>query len=287
MPLKLNHKVYLSAAEREAGVFVELSIDDETLLVEVPARTPEGAVLKVKKGEHMLRVKVCERDWGIDGEVSLQHAPRNGEMSGDGTFWQRAQQELVESYRSDKTLAGAVYIERRDDIMVLTGLTRRAVVSHNDLHLDPSWGALLWTARPGFIASLGAFSEEQKLQAKRLGCPIIHIRHSALSPKSAASLVFPVGVRSLALFAGLNGLLAIDKRKRGKAMLLGRALSARIVYPNGQIFPIGHSGASLPRDLYDQAAFRVDQSLGQAKKRADQLIQDFVRNAAQGPFGKG
>lgn len=286
MPQQVKHSVYLSAAEREAGALVELSVGDETLLVEVPARTTEGTVLKIRKGEQLLRVTVCERDWGIDGEVSLQHAPRSGEITGDNTFWQRAEEELVESYRSEKTLAGAVYVERRDNVMVLTGLTRRAVVSHQDLHLDPAWGALLWTAQAGIMASLGAFSKEQRLQAKRLGCPIIHIRHSALSPKSAASLMFPIGMRSLAVFAGLNGLLAIDKRKRGQTMLLGRALAARIVYPNGQVFPIGHSGASLPRELYDQAAFRLDQRLGQAKNRAGQLVQDFVHNAVQGPYNK-
>ncbi len=281
-----QHVIYLSAAEREAGTFVELHIDDDKVLVEVPAGAQAGSQLKVRHGQQLLRVRIQDRQWGVAGDTSLNQAPRDGELSGDAAFWQRAEEELVESYRSDKSLAGAVYVERHDEVMVLSGLTRRAVAAHQDLRLDATWGALLWVASPGVMAGLNAFSEQQKKEAKRLGRPIVHIGHSALSPKSAATLVFPVGMRSLALFAGLNGLLAIDERRRGETMLLGRALAARIIYPSGRVFAVGHSGASLPRELYDMAAFRVDQKLGHAKKRASRAFKDFIRTAVQGPQTK-
>lgn len=280
-----RQQIFLSAAEREAGALVELAVDEQTVLVEVPAGTQLGAILRVRHQDKLLRVTVRERAWGIDGEASLEIAPRAGSLSGDDSFWQRAEEELVESYRSDKTLAGAVYVERHESVMILSGLTRRAVSDTKAFSLDSNWGAVLWTARPGLMANLSAFSQDYAAQARRLGRPIIHIGHTVLSPKSAATLMFPVGVRSLAVFAGLQGLLAIDQHRRGQTMLLGRALAARIVYPNGQIHPIGHSGASLPRELFDQAAFRADKSLGQVTKKASKFLQDFVQGAmaGQGP----
>ena len=166
--------------------------------------------------------------------------------------------------------------------LVLTGLNRRAVGEPGKLTVDPTWGSLLWHTRPGMMSAVAAFSDRDRKLARQLGRPLITISHTALSPTAAASLVFPVGVRTLMLAAGLKGLLALDRKRKGTPLLLGRAAAARVVYPGGAVEAVEHAGATLPREVFDRAAFNVDQALGQVERKARRFLKDVVNTAITG-----
>ena len=275
-------QIYLSAAERAAGTVVEIDDGEARVLVEVPAGARVGSVVRVRRGARTLAVEVCDRAWGLDGSARLDLAPRKGKLRGERAFWERAEEELVESRRADLEFAGAVYAEQRDDVLVLSGLHRRAVGAPGTVALDPSWGSLLWHTRPGLLSSLSAFSDADAKAARRVDRPLITVSHTALSPSMAANVLFPVGARSLMLVAGLRGLLALDRRRKGTPMLLGRALAARVVYPGGEVALVEHLNASLPRELFDRTAFAVDQRLGKAESRARRVLREVYEAAVLG-----
>ncbi|MFH1807815.1 MAG: hypothetical protein ABIJ09_03665 [Pseudomonadota bacterium] len=275
-------QIFLSAAERAAGTVVEVEHGDEPVLVEVPAGTKKGAVLRVKRGDRVLEVEVAELEWGLDGGARLDLAPRQGSVQAERRFWERATEEIVESHRSKHEFAGSVYVEQRGDALVLTGLHRNAVGDPGRVQLDPAWGSLLWHTRPAVLSATTAFSDLDAELAKKSGRPVVTLCHTALSPSAAAALVFPVGVRTLMLAAGLKGLLAIDQKRKGSPMLLGRAVAARVIYPDGGVAPVEHAGASLPREVFDRAAFAVDKTLGKAEGRARRFLRDVIETTLTG-----
>jgi len=280
-------QVYLSSAERAAGTVVEVDDGEQSVLVEIPAGARTGSTVKVRRGERTLEVEVLDRQWGLDGSARLDLAPARGQLAGDGAFWERAHEELVESRRTDREFAGAVYAERRGKDLVLVGLHRRAVGEPGQLTLDPAWGSVLWHTRPGLLSSAAAFSKADAAMARVAGRPLVTISHTALSPAMAANLLFPIGARSLMLVAGLRGLLALDRRRKGSPMLLGRALAARVIYPNGEVAPIDHLGASLPREIFDRTAFAVDQRIGRVESTARRILRDVYETAVLGRPPRG
>jgi hypothetical protein len=275
-------QIFLGAAERAAGKVVEVDDGGETVVVEVPAGTRQGALLKVKRGSDLLEVEVCELEWGLDGGARLDLAPRRGAVQAERRFWERAGEEIVESHRSKHEFAGSVYVEKRGQDLHLTGLHRHAVGDPGRVRLDPGWGSLLWHTRPAMLSATTAFSEADAELARQAGRPVVTLSHTALSPSAAAALVFPVGVRTLMLAAGLKGLLALDQKRRGAPLLLGRAVVARIVYPDASVAPVEHAGASLPREVFDRAAFAVDRTLGQAEGKARRFLRDVVATTLTG-----
>lgn len=276
-------RIYLSAAERAAGVVLEIETREGSSPLEVPAGTPVGARLAVRDGADRLTVEICERSWGLDGEPQRWLSLRGGEVIGDQSFWGRAAEELVESRRAGVELWGSVYAEQREGKVVVTGLHRCAVGHREEISPDPQWGALLWHTPAGLLSSIAAFSDEDARLAKAIDRPLLAISHTTLSPATVAQIAFPVGARSLAAVVGLRSLLALDRRRRGSPLLLGRALAARVVYPSGEVAPVVHAPSLLPRELFDRAGFELDRRLGLARGAAAQRLRQvydvLVQNA--------
>lgn len=278
----LRKQIYLSDAERGRGVVVEVDDGEGTVMVEVPAGSRVGAEIKVRGKSGKMVVEVCERAWGIDGGARRDLAPTAGAAAGDQAFWQRAVEELVEAKRSKREFAGSVYTEKRGDTLVLTGLHRCAVGPIGGVLLDPSWGSLLWHTNHGLLSAVSAFSDADTKSARQANRPLVTICTSALSPAMAANVLFPMGMRPLMVAGAIKGLLALDTRRKGKPLMLGRAVASRIVYPNGLVAPVEHWDASLPRDVYDRAAFAVDKTLGKAESKARRFLKNVYKAAVSG-----
>ncbi|MBN2359061.1 MAG: hypothetical protein JXR83_06380 [Deltaproteobacteria bacterium] len=279
---ELHQTINLTAAERAAGGVIEIEVDGEPLLCEYPAGVRVGALLRLRRGSRSVLVEVRDRQWGLDGGTRRDLAPRGGAVVAERSFWERAVEELVESRRVDREFAGAVYAEQRGDRLVLTGLHRSAVGGPGGISYDSSWGSLLWHTSSGIISSTRAFGETDALIARHTERPLITLSHTVLSPAVAANFIFPVGARTLMLVAGLQGLLALDRRTRRSPLLLGRAVAARIVYPDGSVALVGHASANLARELFDRAAFAVDRTLGQAQARAQKKLRELVEQSVFG-----
>jgi len=276
---ELQRTINLTAAERAAGGVVEIEVDGTPLQCEYPAGVRVGTALRLRRGSITVSVKVRDRPWGLDGSARRDLAPRSGQVVAERTFWERAIEELVEARRTDREFAGAVYTEQRGDQLVLTGLHRCAVGSAGSIPYDSSWGALLWHTSSGLITSATPFSEADALIARHTERPLIALCHTMLSPAVAANFIFPIGARTLVLLAGIQGLLAIDRKTRRSPLLLGRAVAARIVYPDGGVALVEHANANLVRELFDRAAFAVDRALGQVQARAQKKLRALVDEA--------
>lgn len=274
--------MFLSAAEREAGTVVHVEHSGRDLKVRVPPGVEIGTLVRVRHGDSRVVVEICDRPWGVDGNARLDLAPSAGPLLAAESFWSRAVEELVESRRAGCEFGGAVYAEQAGSCLVLTGLNRRQVGGDGPVHLDRSWGSLLWHTSTGVLAGGSPFDEEDARLARQLERPLITIVQSTLSPALAANLLFPWGVRPLMLASGIKGMLALDRWRKGPPWLLGRAVAARVVYPAGEVQAVTRVGASLPREVYDRAAFAVDRSVGKARTRARRFLNEVMEMAATG-----
>lgn len=203
-------------------------------------------------------------------------------LYGSARFFEDAAEQLAVSTAHGLELAGAVYARHVGERTLLLGLKRCASGKPGRVHVDPTWGGILWHTHPGLKGSLAAFSNEDLDAAKQGGKPLLVIGFGGLSPDVLSTLTLPLGWKGFLVAGGVKGLLSLEKRGRLKQRLLRFGVSARVCYPSGRIQPVVRSQGTPLQHAFDDVSFLVDRTIGAVERKGQAALRTVLEKVVKG-----
>jgi len=201
---------------------------------------------------------------------------REPTLWGSKSFFRRAAEELVESTKSGRELAGACYLREKNGKVVLAGMKREVSGLPGRVPIDPDWGTALWHTHPGLRGSLAAFSIEDLDVARQANKPLLVVGFVGFSLDVLSTLALPFGLKAALASGGVKALLALAKSDKLPTKLLELGVGARVCWPSGAIRPVLRQGAAPWQAALDEMSFTFDSGVGVVERAGQRAIRGVL-----------